>query len=85
MNDLLVAVARRDYIEGSSDRPCLPVVSGSRPPYRVDRESIVARKRHVEHVVAQDRGRREWYERYEVRVARVERAYGGARATRSTS
>ena len=44
--------------------------------YWADADSIAAWKRHVEHVVAQDRGRREWYARYEVRVARVERAYG---------
>ena len=28
----------------------------------------------------QDRGRADWYERYELRVARVERAYGWRRA-----
>ncbi len=31
---------------------------------------------HAEHQMAQSRGRRDWYVRYELRVARVERAYG---------
>lgn len=40
-----------------------------------DEESIRAWKRDVDHLDAQNQGRRRWYERYEVRVARVERAY----------
>ena len=31
------------------------------------------------HVEAQRAGRERWYERYDIRVARVERAYGGPR------
>lgn len=38
---------------------------------------IVAWKRNAEHAVARQRGRDEWYGRFELRVARVERAYGG--------
>jgi heme-degrading monooxygenase HmoA len=34
-------------------------------------------KQHQEHRDAQNRGRKLWYEHYEVRVAKVERAYGG--------
>jgi heme-degrading monooxygenase HmoA len=33
-------------------------------------------KRHAEHLEAQQRGHREWYAGFELRVARVERAYG---------
>jgi len=33
-------------------------------------------REHAEHLVAQTHGRREWYASYELRVARVERAYG---------
>jgi heme-degrading monooxygenase HmoA len=33
-------------------------------------------REHAEHVIAQSLGRREWYASYELRVARVERAYG---------
>ncbi len=40
-------------------------------------EADIARwKAHVEHVVARERGRRDWYEAYTLQVARVERAYG---------
>jgi heme-degrading monooxygenase HmoA len=37
--------------------------------------AIAAWRRHSEHQVAQRRGKSEWYEDYQVRVARVERAY----------
>ena len=42
--------------------------------YWRDEESIARWKRHAEHLVAQERGRREWYRAFELRVARVERA-----------
>lgn len=45
--------------------------------YWRDLESIAAWRRHAEHRVAQERGRGQWYEHYELRVARVERAHGG--------
>jgi heme-degrading monooxygenase HmoA len=38
-------------------------------------EAIVKWKANTEHRAAQDRGIREWYAHYEVRVAKVERAY----------
>ena len=38
-------------------------------------ESIRAWKAHVEHQVAQKQGRKLWYEHYEIRIAKVERAY----------
>ena len=34
-------------------------------------------KRNAEHSLARERGRDEWYEHFELRVAKVERAYGG--------
>jgi heme-degrading monooxygenase HmoA len=37
-------------------------------------EAIEAWRTHVEHRVAQRLGRTEWYDEYEIRVARVERA-----------
>ena len=40
-------------------------------------ESIRAWKDQAEHTVAQEIGLTRWYEHYEVRVARVERAYSG--------
>jgi heme-degrading monooxygenase HmoA len=42
--------------------------------YWRDEASIAAWKAQAEHVVAQARGKRVWYEAYELRVARVERA-----------
>jgi len=43
--------------------------------YWRDLGSIAAWKAHAEHAIAQRLGHERWYERYEVRVARVERAY----------
>ncbi len=40
-------------------------------------EAIAAWKANAEHRVAQLSGRRKWYQHFEVRIARVERAYGG--------
>lgn len=39
-------------------------------------EAILAWRRHAEHTAARERGRAEWYRHFELRVARVERAYG---------
>ncbi len=47
--------------------------------YWRDEASILAWKRDTEHQKAQRGGREAWYERYEVRIAKVERAYGFAR------
>jgi heme-degrading monooxygenase HmoA len=40
-------------------------------------EAIRAWKDHAEHLLAQEEGVKHWYEHYELRVARVERAYSG--------
>lgn len=43
-----------------------------------DREDAIAHwRRNAEHAATRERGRSLWYEHYEVRVARVERAYAG--------
>ena len=39
--------------------------------------AIAAWRAHAEHTLARERGRRDWYAHYELRVAKVERAYGG--------
>jgi len=44
--------------------------------YWRDEASILAWRNEVEHAAARARGRGQWYEHYELRVARVERAYG---------
>ena len=40
-------------------------------------EAIAAWRAHHEHRVAQERGKREWYSHFELRVARVENARAG--------
>ncbi|HEU0152298.1 MAG TPA: antibiotic biosynthesis monooxygenase [Arenimonas sp.] len=45
--------------------------------YWRDEAAIQAWRRHGEHTLARERGRNEWYQHFELRVAKVERAYGG--------
>jgi heme-degrading monooxygenase HmoA len=45
--------------------------------YWRDAASIAAWRQYGEHMLAQERGKREWYEHYELRIAKVERAYSG--------
>ena len=45
--------------------------------YFVDEASIHAWKQDSQHLVAQRLGKERWYTHYELRVARVERAYSG--------
>jgi heme-degrading monooxygenase HmoA len=47
--------------------------------YWVSEEAILGWRRHADHVAAQRAGRDTWYRAYELRVARVERAYGFAK------
>lgn len=47
--------------------------------YFASEDNILAWKRHAEHVLAQALGQTRWYEHYEVRIAKVERAYSGPR------
>ena len=44
--------------------------------YWASTDAVAAWKHQVEHVAAQKAGRERWYRGYEIRVARVERAYG---------
>jgi heme-degrading monooxygenase HmoA len=48
--------------------------------YWRDEAAIRAWKHQAEHAATRARGRADWYERYELRVAKVERAYGWMRA-----
>ena len=45
--------------------------------YFVDEASIRAWKENARHLVAQQMGKERWYSHYELRVAKVERAYSG--------
>jgi heme-degrading monooxygenase HmoA len=44
--------------------------------YFTDEEAVRRWREHPEHLEAQRLGRERWYERFELRVCRVERAYG---------
>jgi heme-degrading monooxygenase HmoA len=49
-----------------------------------DSEEAIANWRdNAEHAAARERGRNEWYEHFELRVARVERAYSGPHSPRT--
>jgi len=50
--------------------------------YWASEAAIAAWKRDLEHAAARKRGRLEWYEHFELRVAKVERAYAGPRGER---
>jgi len=50
--------------------------------YWESEEAIKNWKRNAEHSEARKRGRLEWYEHFELRVAKVERAYAGPRGDR---
>jgi heme-degrading monooxygenase HmoA len=45
--------------------------------YFTDQASIHAWKQHAQHLAAQRLGKERWYSHYELRVAKVERAYSG--------
>lgn len=47
--------------------------------YWRDEASIQQWRKQAEHKLAQQRGREDWYQRYSVRVAQVQRAYQWAR------
>jgi len=44
--------------------------------YWESEEAIRAWRRHAEHAATRERGRARWYRHFELRIARVERAYG---------
>lgn len=45
--------------------------------YWKDEDSILAWKNQTQHMLAQKHGIERWYDHYELRVAKVERAYSG--------
>ncbi len=47
--------------------------------YWTDEQAIAGWKRDADHVFAQYEARARWYDAYEIRIARVERAYGFGR------
>ena len=53
--------------------------------YFTDEDAVRRWREHPEHREAQRRGRAEWYERFELRFCRVERAYGFKRGDGTTA
>ena len=47
--------------------------------------SILAWRQDAEHTAAREQGRRDWYDHFELRIAKVERAYGWDREERAKS
>ena len=43
--------------------------------YWKDLDAIKKWKQHAEHKIAQERGRKDWYQSYKTRIAKVERDY----------
>jgi heme-degrading monooxygenase HmoA len=44
--------------------------------YWASEAAIAAWRRHAEHTIVREQGRKSWYVEYELRVAKIERAYG---------
>jgi heme-degrading monooxygenase HmoA len=82
--------AAQRMIELASVQPGFLGVETTRGPdgfgitvsYWESEQAIVAWKHQAEHTEVRRRGRLEWYEHFEMRVAKVERAYAGPRAER---
>ena len=77
------AAAAARMIELASEQPGFLGVDSARDgdvgltvSYWESEETIAAWKTDAEHTVIREMGRARWYSAYELRVARVERAYG---------
>ena len=75
------ATARRMFSLAAEQRGFLGVDTaredvGITVCYWTDEASIAAWKRDADHAFAQYEGKTRWYDAYEIRIARVERAYG---------
>ena len=72
--DRMVELARRQpgFLGVETAREAIGITVS----YWTDEDAIAAWKRQAEHSVAQQRGRDRWYDAYELRIARVDRAYG---------
>jgi len=67
-----LAAAQPGYLGVESAREGVGITDS----YCRDLESIGLWKRDADHLAAQRLGRETWYAQYEVRIAKVERAYG---------
>jgi heme-degrading monooxygenase HmoA len=75
MADRMVELAAGQPGHLGVESACGPDGFGITVSYWASLESIAAWKAHAEHRIAQETGKTLWYEHYELRIARVERAY----------
>ncbi len=73
MADLLVELASMQ--EGFMGIESARNELGITVSYWKDLESIRKWKQHTDHVIAQKKGRTDWYKHYKTRIAKVERDY----------
>jgi heme-degrading monooxygenase HmoA len=73
MADLLVELASMQ--EGFMGIESARNELGITVSYWKDLESIRKWKQHTDHVIAQKKGRTDWYKNYKTRIAKVERDY----------
>jgi heme-degrading monooxygenase HmoA len=52
-------------------------VTGITISYWEDQASIKSWKANLEHLLAQKKGKKEWYLHYDIKIAKVEREYSG--------
>jgi heme-degrading monooxygenase HmoA len=73
MADLMLELASRQegFLGVESARNELGITVS----YWKDLESISKWKQHSEHLIAQKKGRADWYQHYKTRIAKVERDY----------
>ncbi len=73
MADLMVQLAKTQegFLGVESARNELGITVS----YWKDLESITNWKQNSEHLIAQDKGRKEWYKHYKTRISKVERDY----------
>lgn len=73
MADLMIELANQQEeflgVESSNDKLDITV------SFWKDLESIKQWKQHSEHLVAQKKGKSDWYKKYKTRIARVEKDY----------
>ncbi len=72
---LKIAVEQPGFISREAVRG--PDGFGIHVIYYKDEAAILAWRQHERHAAAQKIGKERWYEHYEMRVAKVERAYSG--------
>jgi heme-degrading monooxygenase HmoA len=76
MAELMAALAERQPGDLGAESTRDASGLGITVSYWRSEDDIHAWRRHVEHAAARDNGRARWYRHDELRVARVERAYG---------